>query len=215
MGLFSNKLKMKLFEIPFWGAHFIQPYIVKREGGQKESKSLRSYFKDKYNTSVGLYSYGGCFSESFNVGGKVTIGKYCSLAQNIKYYGANHPIRQVSTSPYFYNKSFGFNVNDVERKSLVIGNDVWIGGNVVITSNCREIGNGSVIGAGSIVTKNIPNYAIAVGNPARVIGYRFSDYEISILEGSEWWNMTPQQLVKYYDYMNSPIDFVRAIQNDC
>lgn len=215
MGILSNKLKMKLFDIPFWGIRFVQPYIIKREGGQKESMSLRNYFKDNYNTIVGLYSYGGCFSESFNIGGTVTIGKYCSIVQNVRYYGANHPINQVSTSPYFYNKAFGFCVEDVERKSLTIGNDVWIGGSVIITSKCHEIGNGAVIGAGSIVTKDIPSYAIAVGNPAKVIGYRFSDYEIDILEKSEWWNMIPQQLIQYYDCMDSPIDFVRAIQKKC
>lgn len=64
------------------------------------------------------------FLERFNNGGTVKIGRYCSFAQDVRYFGANHPLNYVSTSPYFYTKSFGSNVKDVKRGHLVIENDV-------------------------------------------------------------------------------------------
>lgn len=64
-----------------------------------------------------------------------------SFASNIHYYGANHPVEYASCSPYFYNKSFGYQVRDVKREELQIGNDVWIGANVIITKNCFYIGS--------------------------------------------------------------------------
>lgn len=208
-----SSIKLKLIQIPFLGSHFFLPRIIKREGGQQESLTIRRLYQEKYAVFVDLYSYGGCFSEDFNVGGSVRIGRYCSFAKNIHYYGANHPLKQISTSPYFYNKAFGFQVNDVKRSSLVIENDVWIGANVIITCNCRKIGNGAVVGAGSIVTKDIPSYAIAVGNPARVIGYRFLPEEIEALEKSEWWKDPPETLIQYYGNINSPMEFVQSIHD--
>lgn len=209
-----NIIIMKsLAKLPVFGRRVFWPLLIKNEGGQQESITLRLLYRERYNTDVGLYSYGGCFDEEFNVGGYVNIGKYCSFAKNVHYYGANHPTKYITTSPYFYNKSFGFKVKDVERSSLIIGNDVWIGANVIITSRCKIIGNGAVVGAGSIVTKDVPKYAIVAGNPAKVIGYRFSDEQINQLENSEWWELTPMQLIKYYDYIDSPIKFANEIQN--
>ena len=160
---------------------------------------------------MGLYSYGSCFAEDFNVGGKVEIGRYCSFASNIHYYGANHPVEYASCSPYFYNKSFGYQVRDVKREELQIGNDVWIGANVIITKNCCNIGNGAIIGAGSIVTKDIPEYAIVVGNPARVIRYRFDEETIALLEKSKWWEVSPDRLMEFYDVIDNPRLFAEKV----
>lgn len=183
----------------------------KKWGGVQYSKTLREFYKGKYNVEVGMYSYGGCFSPQFNLGGFIKVGKYCSIAQGVRYYGANHPHDKAVMSPFFYSKSFGFEVKDVPRNSLEIGNDVWIGGNVLITSGCKKIGNGSVIGAGTVVTKDVPAYSIVAGVPAKIIRYRFGMEIMDLLEQSHWFDFEPEWLMKYYELMDEPAKFASKI----
>lgn len=203
----------KLFEIRFWGSR-IKRYIVKREGGEQNSATLRKYVYLKNHVKVGRYSYGSVFSDDFNVGGnEVLIGRYCSFASNVTYYGANHPIHQFSTSPYFYNKAFGLDVTDVERFSLSIGNDVWIGANVIITCGCHKIGNGAIIAAGAVLTKDVPAYSIVGGVPAKIIRNRFDDETIKLLEESKWFELSPNELMEFYEYRDKPALFAKAVLN--
>jgi len=175
----------------------------------KHSAFLREYYAERYKVFVGEYSYGGCFSNTFNRGGSVSIGRYSSIAANVHYFGANHPLKGVSTSAYFYNaKLSGFAVDDVPRHTLTIENDVWIGYGVIITSGCEKIGTGAVVGAGSVVTHDVPPYAIVAGNPARVIGYRHSQEIIDRLLESRWWEQDPKDIMQYYKYMKSPEVFL-------
>ena len=180
------------------------------------SDILREYYRRMYKVDVGKYSYGGCFSPDFNMGGiAVKVGRYCSMAGNIHYFGANHPIKNISSSAYFYNKAFsGLDVKDVPRGTLDISDDVWIGYGVIITNSCHNIGRGAVIGAGSIVTKDIPSYSIVAGNPAHLIRYRFNSDEIKEIENSEWWKKRPDELYKYYEYISDPIEFANRLCNE-
>lgn len=192
----------------------IRNYMIKKEGGQLYSKTLREYTEKNYNVSVGMYTYGGCFDKRFNLGGKATIGRYCSIATDVHYLAANHPLDHVTTSAVFYNKRIShLDVKDVERHSLTVGNDVWIGTGVIITSACTEIGDGAVIGAGSIVTHNVEPYTIVAGNPARVIRKRFTDDQIKLITNTQWWNYSPQELMKYYPFMSDISNFCDRIQN--
>ena len=185
--------------------------ISKKEGGEQLSKSLRNYYSSQYKMSVDLYSY-GCFKPEFNCGGrKVSIGRYCSFAPNVRYYGANHPQENFSLSPYFYNKAFGFNVKDVDRKELVIGNDVWIGYGVIITAGCNYIGDGAVIGAGAVVTHNVDPYTVVGGNPAKAIKKRFTDDISCRLMDSGWWELSPETLHKF-DKPDDVISFIEWIK---
>ena len=168
--------------------------VLRIEHGEKESKFIRKYYKERYKVEVGLYSY-GCFAPTLNIGGSIKVGRYCSFAGGVKYFGANHPINRFSTSPFFYNKAFGFGVKDVERNELVVGDDVWIGYDSVITSSCHQIGRGAIIGAGSVVTHDVKPYSIVAGNPAKIIRMRFSDDEIELLEKTKWWEYEPRELM--------------------
>ena len=103
-----------------------------------------------------------------------------------------------STSAIFYNKSFGYDVKDVKRHDLIIEDDVWIGLNVCITCGCKRIGRGAIIGAGSVVTKDVEPYTIVGGVPAKVIRKRFDDDRIAQLEASKWWKKDPKQLIKEF-----------------
>jgi virginiamycin A acetyltransferase len=118
----------------------------------------------------------------------VVIGNFCSIASNVVFQEYNHHFKSCST--YFMHfRIFGGDwQSDVESKGgIEVGNDVWIGTQSIILSGIK-IGNGAVIGANSVVTSDIPPFAIAVGSPAKVIKYRFSEEIISKLEQIQWWN---------------------------
>lgn len=198
--MFLNRLKS-----------FILKKRISMEGGGFFSKSARIHTKKNYNVDVGLFSYGGCFDPEFNTGGKVLIGRYCSIAQHVHYFGANHPLKGSIMSPFFYNPQLGFDVKDVQRSNLEIGNDVWIGTNVVITHSCHTIGNGAVVGAGTIVTKDVPPYAVVLGNPGKICYFRFDNLTIEMLEKSRWWELSPKELMEFYPLMDNPNNFASAV----
>jgi acetyltransferase-like isoleucine patch superfamily enzyme len=122
------------------------------------------------------------------------IGKFCSIASGVKIGLGIHPINFVSTSPLFYAPSNPLNykiadeLNFKENEQVLIGHDVWVGTNAVILDGIT-IGNGAIIGANSIVTKDVAPYSIVGGVPAKEIKKRFSDRLIKQLNTLKWWNM--------------------------
>ena len=140
------------------------------------------------------------------------IGKYCSIADDVKIGGARHPIEWVGMSPVFYSgrdsvkKKFSTFDRD-EDKHTTIGNDVWIGANVIIIQGVT-IGNGAVIGAGSVVTHNVGDYEIVAGNPARVIRKRFSDEIVNELLRIKWWDWPDEYLEESAHLIKHPSEFI-------
>ena len=129
------------------------------------------------------------------------IGKFCSIAEHCSIGLAKHSLRNISTSPIFTSHNNALNIKWTTKQSFeeysrtVIGNDVWIGARVIIMGGVK-IGNGAVIGAGSIVTKDVPDYAIVVGVPARTIKYRFNQPLINKLIEIGWWDKSDDELKK-------------------
>ncbi len=204
----------KLIEFPMIGNALLK-IITKAEGGDKESDTLRRYTAKKYKVHVEKYTYGSCFAPTFNTGGIVKIGRYCSFGTDIHYFGADHPVDHAVMSAYFYNNSFaGLDVKDVKRHNLNIGNDVWIGHGAIIVSSCHNIGNGSVIAAGAVVTKDVPAYAIVAGVPAKILKYRFDEGIRSKLEDSKWWEKSPKELMKFYDNIDNPGQWAKDVIAD-
>lgn len=166
----------------------------------KNSKFSGNNYVDRLcrirNTSFGKYSYIGYNSDLNNV----QIGNYCSISSDVKIGLGKHPIYLFSTSPIFYSKNNPFNleINETEYDDnpelTIIGNDVWIGANVIIMDGIR-IGNGSIIAAGSVVTKNIEEYEIVGGVPAKVIKTRFDQETIKNLKDSKWWEKDAKELI--------------------
>ena len=96
-------------------------------------------------------------------------------------------------------------------ESNIIGNDVWIGANVVIMNEI-SVGDGAVIGAGSIVTKDVPPYAIVVGSPARIIRYRFEKEEIEFLLNFRWWDKDSNWIKDNYLKFNNIKEFKKEFE---
>ena len=107
-----------------------------------------------------------------------------------------YPFYSMSNSPLFDQVKAK---KETKISPILIGNDVWIGTNVIVLGG-TTIGDGAVIGAGSVVTKNVPPYAIVVGSPARVIKKRFSQEKILKLLNKKWWNLPVSQLKKYVSH---------------
>ena len=144
------------------------------------------------DTNIGDYTYTGSNTTLKHV----DTGKFCSISWNVSCGGATHDYESISTSPFHQLKQFGFvdENESVPHKRVIIGNDVWIGMNTCILSGVR-VGNGVVIGSGSVVTKDVPDYAIVAGNPARVLKYRFDDETIRCLKDVKWWDF-PKNIIK-------------------
>jgi hypothetical protein len=130
-----------------------------------------------------------------------TIGKFTSIAAMTRINPGNHPIGRASQSHFSYRASAYFEgeQDDGEffawRRShqVSIGHDVWIGHGAIVLPG-RRIGTGAVIGAGAVVTKDIPAYAVAVGNPARTLRQRFDDEIAGRMQALAWWNWPHAQL---------------------
>ncbi|WP_025290663.1 CatB-related O-acetyltransferase [Sphingomonas sanxanigenens] len=157
---------------------------------QDENRDLRRFFRERHGIDVGLHSY-GCF-DRWRMPGPLVIGRYCSFAKTVRVVDANHPLDAITTHPMLYEKRFGVIEQDmIHAEPLVIEDDVWVGHNVVILPGCKFIGRGAVIGAGAIVTANVPAYAIVAGVPAKQIRWRFDAELQAALEASRWWELEP------------------------
>lgn len=166
------------------------------------------------NVSIGSYSYLAGFNTLMNT----SIGKFCSIAENVKIGLGMHPVSSfVSTSPVFYSPSgqCGFSFADKnyfsETGSVNIGNDVWIGANAVLMDNVT-IGDGAVIAAGAIVTKDVAPYSITGGVPAKHIKYRFDGHIIEALLESKWWDLDKEYIQAHFKEFHDAASFVAFIK---
>lgn len=167
--------------------------INRTEGGEFRSETLREIFRRYYRVEIGMYSHGGCF-KPHSFGPNTRIGRYCSIAVSAFAATLNHPMDQKSMHGFFFNPTLGYCEEKRDYSALSIGNDVWLGHNSVIMPNVGSIGDGAVIGAGAVVFKDIPPYAIVVGNPGRVVRYRFSDETIARLLAEKWWERSIEDI---------------------
>lgn len=146
------------------------------------------------DSSMKRYSYIGNFCTVLHT----EIGSFCSIADNCTIGGASHPIEWVSTSPVFHsgrnimNKNFSNHAFE-PMKMTYIGNDVWIGTNCILKSGIT-VGDGAIIGMGSVVTKSVEPYTIVAGVPAKIIKKRFDDETISKIQATMWWNYNEEKL---------------------
>jgi acetyltransferase-like isoleucine patch superfamily enzyme len=149
---------------------------------------------------VGEHTYGGPTIYSHGPE-KLIIGKYTSIGGGVVIVLVGHLPEYVSTYPFALHRKFwpSVPIGVVDQKGkgdIVIGNDVWIGHGATIMPGVK-IGDGAIVGGQSVVTKDIPPYAIAVGNPARLVRYRFDDEVIKELLEIKWWLWSDEKVDKF------------------
>lgn len=178
--------------------------LFRLEGGHYRSATVRELMARDYDVVVGAHSYG----EVFNPGAfapTVVVGKYVSIGKGVKVVTQNHPTNHSSTHPYFYERQFGFIEKDILTPATThIGSDVWIGHNALILPGCNSIGHGAIIGAGAVVTKPVPDYAVVAGNPAKLIKYRFPQSTIQKLLSDKWWDKPIDYVAEHAEQMCRP-----------
>ncbi|TKZ35957.1 Vat family streptogramin A O-acetyltransferase [Brachyspira catarrhinii] len=136
------------------------------------------------------------------IGDKLIIGKFCAIAKGIEFImnGANHRINSITTYPFNimgngWEKSAP-SLSELKLKGdTIVGNDVWIGQNVTVLP-AVHIGDGAIIGANSVVAKDIPPYSVAVGNPCEVKRKRFNEDLIEYLLQIKWWDWNAEKIFK-------------------
>lgn len=168
------------------------------------------------NVTLGDFTYIASNTKIMNT----KIGKFCSIGPYCYIGSSKHPTNFVSTHPIFYSTlkqaqiCFSSENAFKEYEDIEIGNDVWVGLMSVILDGVT-IGNGSVVAAGAVVTKDVPPYAVVGGVPAKIIKYRFDENIIKQLEKIKWWDFDIDFLSKNYDKfqdVNLLLDFI--LQNN-
>ena len=178
--------------------------------------------KYEYNKYCGKYSYGPLCDHWL----VERVGAFCSFARGTEVV-ENHPIQYISTHPFLYHSSHASDLyhsyNEYNKqlwffpgiepmgkqhkfRKITIGNDVWLGANVIIT-NGANIGNGVIAAAGSVITKDIPDYAVVAGVPAKIIKYRYTPEQIQKLNVIRWWDWSDDKIKLCYS------DFYDGIEN--
>lgn len=154
---------------------------------------------DRKRISVGKYSYGVFRIVTFNHNHAIKIGNYCSIAQGVVFLlDVEHYMDHISTYPFKVkilqtqtSESFG-------KGDIIVDDDVWIGYGATIMSGVH-IGQGAVVAAGAVVTKDVPPYAIVGGAPAKVIKYRFEPEMIEELLKVDYSKLTKEDIEKHID----------------
>ena len=206
-GSFKTKLRMFLFRFKYRHlVHISQSSVVSNT--QFEGKNAIAGGAIVNNCYMGLGSYIAKHSNIINT----RIGRFCSIADNVNTIIGNHPIHFVTTHPSFYydtTSQIGYTFHKGKplydcifkfpegenRYQIVIGNDVWIGSHVLLLSGIK-IGDGAVIAAGAVVTKDVQPYTVVGGVPAKIIRYRFSQDIIEQSLNICWWNLPHEEIRK-------------------
>ena len=196
--------------------------------GEEEKKDKKQ--EKVYEPVVGKYSFGPLCKHRY----VESIGAFTSIAAGAIVV-VNHAIDLISTAPFLYQQEAGKELGkeykdyceeewyfpDVmpkgeqhKYKKCRIGNDVWIGYNVIIT-NGSNIGNGAIVAAGAVVTKDVPDYAVEAGVPAKVIRYRYTPEQIKKLNAIAWWDWPDEKIRECYNDFYDDVDvFIRKHYKD-
>ena len=183
--------------------------------------NVRLYGRGKLaNSTVGEYTY-----IHSSVIAHTTIGRFCSIAPGNFIAQGEHPVNFLSTHPLFYSPNVDwqnkFSDKEIikEHSRVIIANDVWIGAGCYIKDGVK-IGNGAIIASGSVVVKDVPDYAIVGGVPAKIIKYRFDNDIIEKLLELKWWDKSIDKLKKCKEFFQQNLtqeritEFINCLQSD-
>lgn len=173
---------------------------------------LRYVLVTYHDVHIGDFTYGGCFEYGAVPPGTV-IGKFCSFASHLFIVRQDHLKSAVSTHPFLFKPSFGRVAQDMRSHSrLVIGHDVWVGYHATILPGVRRVGDGAIVAAGAVVTRDVPDFAVVAGVPARVVRYRFNREVREALAAIRWWDWPEATIFDHLQAFYDPATFVEAFR---
>ncbi len=165
--------------------------------------------------TLGDYSFTGVIDSYFNP--EIEIGKFTSIASPLYVHGATeHPcvFNKVFVSTFPFGDKWEVNYPRASSKGkIIIGSDVWIGESVTLLSGVK-IGDGAIIGAKSVVAKDVPPYAVVVGNPGEVIKYRFDADTITKLLSIKWWDFSKEKVQENLELMKDVHKFIERFYDE-
>lgn len=177
--------------------------LLKKTNKKKRSKRAEGLQELYPQYEIGRGTYGAPEIFSWNEGATLKIGAFCSFATGVKLLlGGEHRIDWVTTYPFnvLWESARHIAGHPKTKGDVIIGNDVWIGTEAIIMSGVK-IGDGAVVAARAVVTKDIEPYAIYGGNPARLLKKRFDDKTIRQLLELQWWNFKDEEIKKLLPLM--------------
>lgn len=157
------------------------------------------------NAHFGKWTYGLPKIHSWAGSAKLRVGAFCSIAEGVQIFlGGEHRSDWVTTYPFidFWHAGRNIQGHPTSKGDVVIGNDVWIGQEAIILSGV-QIGDGAVIGARSVVSKDVPPYGIVAGNPARLVRFRFDEKTIHQLTKVAWWNWDDARIERAIPFLSN------------
>ena len=181
-------------------------YVAFKKEWQKKNSNNWTYPANIFDSDlveVGRCTYGRIDIRS-DTKNMLKIGNFCSIADKVTFMlGLDHPTNLISTYPF---KDYFFNgISAISKGDIILDDDVWIGYNVTILSGVH-IGQGAIVAAGAVVTKDVPPYAIVGGVPAKVIKYRFSSEVVEQLMQLDYGKLTDELIHEHEKELYTPID---------
>lgn len=220
---FMKKIKMRMRAV--WHRFFKQNeqrVSLSASIGEDVFLEGRNSVGKKVRLSNSFLGYGTYVSDGCDLSG-CRLGRYCTIAPGVKLIRGTHPTNFVSVHPAFYSPKHPCGLSYVseskfeeykyadEKYQALIGNDVWIGADVILLEGI-SIGDGAIVAAGAVVTKDVPPYAIVGGVPAKVLRYRFDEQTIKRLLSVRWWDKDRKWIQKYAAYFTEIDEFFAAIE---
>ncbi|MGY4106518.1 CatB-related O-acetyltransferase [Aeromonas encheleia] len=192
--LFDNGSEIEFSQLANYGIDIPKNIKCMTEEGVR----LKSPYLGNGTLFIGAYSY---MNDGGYIRDDVFIGRYCSIGRRVTIGAGMHSMSGLSTSPYLRgSRARAYNEDERNRVKLrtngsttIIENDVWIGDGAIICPGVK-IKTGAVIGANSVVTRDVECYSIYAGSPAKKIGQRFEDLVISALLDTKWWESSLETL---------------------
>lgn len=177
----------------------------RRENSHNYTESGNRYCTSE-NVSVGRMSYGTINVFNDRSERKLEIGNFCSIAGEVSFLlGFDHPVDYISTYPFKVYELGQIGADAISKGDIIIDDDVWIGYRATVLSGVH-IGQGAVVAAGAVVTKDVPPYAIVGGVPAKVIRYRFSNEIIDKLLKTDYSRLTDQDIKSHMKELYEPLE---------
>jgi len=142
--------------------------------------------------------------------GKIEIGRYCAIGGNVIFEERNHFMHKAGIQMRFYEEIIGEELGSISKGPIIIGNDVWIGTRVIVLSGVK-IGDGAIVGAGAIVTRDVQPYEVVAGTPVRHLKWRFPEHVRNQLMEIKWWDWGEEKIKRNKKFFTTDLDKAKDV----